>query len=344
MPPASVAAASPVRRRWFAGWEARDWAPLVSLLLIAGFFALASDSFLRPLTAMQILKQGSVLAIAAAGLTFVLLCGEIDLAVGMIALWTACFCGWLYERPWAAGAGGSGEPPAWAVAAVILVPLLTSAAIGALSGLIVVWSSLPSFIITLATMNIAFGLARYLTRSVQHDVPRLLDTLGNRGFDFTPRVMIPYSALLAAAVLALGHYVLMHTRFGRMVYMTGANRRAAYFSGVRCGRIVVACLVISAVAGGVAGLVNAGRLGSVSLDQNRDLLLQAVACVVLGGTSLLGGQGSMGRTLLGVLTFTTLDIGLNQLKIEDHARPLVLGTVLLAALVANGLLARRSAP
>jgi ribose/xylose/arabinose/galactoside ABC-type transport system permease subunit len=93
----------------------------------------------------------------------------------------------------------------------------------------------------------------------------------------------------------------------------------------------------------VAGLVNAGRLGSVSLDQNRDLLLQAVACVVLGGTSLLGGQGSMGRTLLGVLTFTTLDIGLNQMKIEDHARPLVLGTVLMVALVANGLLSRRGA-
>ena len=155
--------------------------------------------------------------------------------------------------------------------------------------------------------------------------------------------MIPYSALLAAAVLAAGHYALVHTRFGRSVYMTGANRRAAYFSGVRCGQVVIACLVISALAGGVAGLVNAGRLGSVSLDQNRDLLLQAIACVVLGGTSLLGGQGSMGRTLLGVLTFTTLDIGLNQMKIEDHARPLVLGTVLMVALVANGLLSRRGA-
>ncbi len=339
----SSAPVARVGRAWFARWEARDWAPLVSLLLIAGFFALASESFLRPVTAMQILKQGSVLAIASAGLTFVILCGEIDLGVGMIALWTACFCGWLYERPWAAGAGGSGQAGALAVAVTLLLPLATSVLLGALSGLIVVWSRLPSFIITLATMNIAYGLARYLTRSVQHDVPRLLDTLGNRGIELSPRAMIPYSALLAAAVLAAGHYVLVHTRFGRSVYMTGANRRAAYFSGVRCGQVVVACLVISALGSGVAGLVNAGRLGSVSLDQNRDLLLQAVACVVLGGTSLLGGQGSMGRTLLGVLTFTTLDIGLNQMKIEDHARPLVLGTVLMVALVANGLLSRRGA-
>jgi ribose transport system permease protein len=218
---------------------------------------------------------------------------------------------------------------------------VTSAGLGAVSGLVTMWSRLPSFIITLAMMNIAYGLSRYLTRSVQHDVPGLLDAVGNRGWMLTDRLMVPYSALLAAAALLAGHYVLGHTRFGRMVYMTGANRRAAYLSGVRCGRIVVAWLVISALAGGLGGLVNAGRLGSVSLDQNRDLLLQAVACVVLGGTSLFGGQGSMGRTVLGVLTFTTLDIGLNQMRIEDHARPLVLGVVLLSALVANGLLARR---
>jgi len=343
MTSSSAADSHATGRAWLGGWEARDLAPICSWLLIFGFFALTSDSFLRPITGVQILKQGAVLAIASAGLTFVILCGEIDLGLGMIALWTACFCGWLYERPWAAGPGGSGAAPWWTIAVAILVPLLTSLAIGAASGLISVWSRLPTFIITLATMNIAFGMARYLTRSVQHDVPRILDTLGNRGIELTTRAMIPYSALLAAAVLALGHYTLVHTRFGRTVYMTGANRRAAYFSGVRCGQVIVACFVISALAGGVAGLVNAGRLGSVSLDQNRDLLLQAVACVVLGGTSLTGGQGSMGRTVLGVLTFTTLDIGLNQLKIEDHARPLVLGLVLMAALVANGLLSRKSA-
>src|SRR5262245_21900594 len=90
-------------------WQAQDIAPLVSLAVLLVFFAVASDSLLRPNTVVQVLKQGSVLAIVSVGLTFVLLCAEIDLAVGMIALWTACLCGYLFELPFAAGPGGSGD-------------------------------------------------------------------------------------------------------------------------------------------------------------------------------------------------------------------------------------------
>jgi ribose transport system permease protein len=124
--------------------------------------------------------------------------------------------------------------------------------------------------------------------------------------------------------------------------MTGGNREAARLAGIRTGRIVVACLALSALTAGLGGLVNAGRMESVSLDQNADLLLNAVACVVLGGTSLFGGEGGMGRTAIGVITFSVLQVGLNQISwINDLMRPFLMGVVLMVALVINGLLARR---
>ncbi|HEY1598772.1 MAG TPA: ABC transporter permease [Pirellulales bacterium] len=333
----------PLYRRILGRLEAQDIAPLVSLAVLVLFFALATPSgtFLKPSTLVQVFKQGAVLAIVSVGLTYVLLCAEIDLAVGMVALWTACFCGWLFERPFAAGRAGTGEVSAWAVALVIAVPLGTSLLLGLASGVLTVWSRLPSFIISLAMMNIADGMSRWLTKSEKFAVPAILKTIGNRGIELTDRLELPYSALLAAVVFLIGHLVLQHTRFGRYVYMTGGNREAARLAGVRTGWIVVACLAISAVTAGLGGLVNAGRLNSISLDQNADLLLSAVACVVLGGTSLFGGSGGMGRTVVGVLTFSVLKVGLNQVAwINDLARPLLMGLVLLVALVVNGLLSK----
>jgi len=106
---------------------------------------------------------------------------------------------------------------------------------------------------------------------------------------------------------------------------------------------VIACLAICAVTAGLGGLINAGRMTSATADQNKDLLLSAVACVVLGGTSLFGGHGSMGKTLIGVLTYTSLYVGLLQIDwIDDLARQLLTGVVLLGALVINGVLSRQS--
>jgi ribose transport system permease protein len=302
------------------------------------FFSLASQGFFRASTITLILKQASVLAIVSTGLTFVLLCGEIDLAVGMVAVWTACLCGWIFENQFA-----NATDLSWANHAILIAfPLITATMLGVVSGAITVFSRLPSFIITLAVMNIAEGMARYLTRGRSYSVPGVLDTLGNRGFEFSQGFMIPFSAILAAIIMLVAHVVLQHVRFGRYVYMVGGNREAARLSGVRTGLIVTATITISAFLAGVGGLLNAGRLGSVSLDQNQALLLSAVACVVLGGTSLFGGEGGMGRTLLGVLTFAVLQVGLNQVQwIDDHARSLLLGLVLMTALVINGLLGRR---
>ncbi len=354
---------SPTRR---IDWG--DYAPAISLALIVATFGMIVSGFFSLGTLSLILQQGAVLAIAATGLTFVLLCAEIDLSVGMVALMAACLCGVLWEQPWAAGPKGAGGALVGigTTVIVIAIPLIAAIVTGWISGRLTVSSGLPSFIITLAMMNITLGLARFLTRSEKFAVPAALTRMGNDAWRLFGDFRLPKSAVLAAAVMVVAHLVLKHTRFGRYVYMTGGNRDAARLAGVRTDKIVIACLALCGLTAALAGMVNAGRLNSVSLDQNAELLLDAVACVVLGGTSLFGGEGSIGRTVIGVLTFTTLKVGLNLTNVErlvkslplpaewrtawlkaswvtqfDLLRPFLLGVVLLLALVIHGRLVKR---
>jgi ribose transport system permease protein len=322
-------------RKWLSGWELRRVAPLASLALLMSFFCLAAPGFLSLATFQAVLKQGSAMAVVAVGLTYVLICGEIDLAVGMTALWSACLCGWLFEN--------LGSAPGLMLATIAL-PLASCLLVGLVAGVLTVWSRLPSFIITLAMMFVTEGMARWLTKSRMFRLPELLGVIGNQGLPLGGRFTLPYSALFAIGALALGHAVLRYTRFGRYVYATGGNRQAARLSGIHTGAIVVAVLAISALMAGLGGLINAGRMTQVTLDQNKELLLSSVAAVVLGGTSLFGGEGSMPKTLVGVLTFTVLNVGLMQITwINDLARQLLTGLVLTVALVVNGVLAKRSA-
>lgn len=323
---------------------ARELAPLASLVGLVLFFLAASPNFRQLGTITSVLQQAAALSIVAVGLTYVLICGEIDLAVGNLATWTACSCAWLYTRDAVGGPHGENSCSPWLLAAVIAAPLASTLLLGLISGALTIWSRLPSFIITLAMMNISLGMSKFLTHNETLRVPRILEKLGNSSTALTRSgLSLPYSMMLAAGVLLLGHLVLQHTRFGRYVYMTGGNREAARLSGVRTGLITVSCLAVSALAAGVGGLINAGRLQSAGVLQNADLLLKAVACVVLGGTSLFGGEGGIGKTIIGVTTFCVLDVGLQRIDwIHEDGRLLLTGIVLMAALVLNGILAKRN--
>ena len=354
-------------------FQLADFAPMIPLIVLMLVFSIVATDFLSLGTLSLILKQGAVLGIVATGLTFVLLCAEIDLSVGMIALLSACLCGILWEAPFAAGPkeiNGIQSVSLLTTAYVICIPLLIATILGLTAGFLTISSGLPSFIITLAMMNIALGLARFLTRSQKFAVPPLLVDLGNAHlFEFSVSglgtLSIPQSAVVACGIMVIAHLVLQHTRFGRYVYMVGGNRQAARLAGVRTERIVIACLAICAFTAACGGMVTAGRMNGVTLDQNVDLLLDAVACVVLGGTSLFGGEGSIGRTLVGVLSFTVLKVGLILTSVErlikrlpipaswqaqwlsaswvthfEMLRPFLLGIVLMLALVIHGRLVK----
>ena len=330
--------------------HARDLAPLATLLALILFFSIFTSGFFDFYTFNSVLKQASTRALVATGLTFVLLCAEIDLSVALVATLAACQMGVLYK--WILDTGpallSSAAPDGTITVSLagallaLLLPVLTGLLVGLLNGLLTVWSRLPSFIITLAMMEIARGLASYLTKGAQYpDMPRVLPITANEGIALGSSFELPYSVFVVGAILLAAHIVLTYTRFGRYVYMTGGNREAARLAGVRTGLVVVSCLAICGMMAGLGGLMNAGWLNSAGINQNQHLLLEAIACVVLGGTSLFGGEGGIKNTLIGVLAFTVLDVGLGYVTwVDEFLRRSVMGLVLLSALLLNGQLAK----
>jgi ribose transport system permease protein len=141
--------------------------------------------------------------------------------------------------------------------------------------------------------------------------------------------------LVGATVLLIGHFVLTYTKFGRYVYMTGSNREAARLSGINTKVIVGASLMISSFCAGLAGMLNTGRLGSAQGYGLDDMLLDSISAVVLGGTSLFGGEGGIKNTVIGLLIFGILSNGLNQLQLDIYVRLWVRGVILLIALIIN---------
>jgi len=189
----------------------------------------------------------------------------------------------------------------------------------------------PSFMATLAMYQIAYGVAHYISKAIPvFSVPPVFSMLGNKSLGFVPWVLV-----CAVVVMGGAHFVLKYTRFGRYVYMTGGNREAARVSGVNTRMVMTAVFVIAGFTSGFGGMIGIGRLGVAYDNSLNARLIDGIAAVVLGGTSLSGGQGSILNTVIGVLIWTSLGIGLNLMNISIYIRDLVRGIILLIALVFN---------
>ena len=161
-------------------------------------------------------------------------------------------------------------------------------------------------------------------------MPPLIGTLGARSFG-----PVPWIVIVAAAFLLLGHVVLTYTRFGRYVYMTGGNREAAEYSGVNVRAILSAVMIVSAVCSGVAGMLGVAYFGSAQQNEFDTYLLDSISAVVVGGTSLFGGQGGIGNTIIGLFVLGILNNGLDHINIDSFLKILIRGLVLLVALAVN---------
>lgn len=309
--------------RWLRQ-RARDLAPFVTLVVLVAFFGATTESFLDLVNLRNILMQVATLAVVSTGVTFVLLCGEIDLSIAAVAMMTGVISSILF------GVGGVPGPLA------VLGGVVAATALGLLNGWTTTRVGLPSFVATLATMQIASGLAQYITKgNIIYTLPPALKYLGGAYLGRREPWRFPVVVLTGMAALAIGHLVLRYTKFGRYVYMTGSNREAARLSGLDTRNIVTACLAICAGSAGLAGMLNTGRLGSAQSYGLDDMLLDSVSAVVLGGTSLFGGQGGIKNTVIGLLIFGVLNNGLNQLQLDIFVRQWVRGVILLAALIIN---------
>lgn len=304
--------------------RARDLAPFMTLVILIVFFSLTTDSFLNVINLRNVLAQVSTLAVVSTGITFVLLCGEIDLSIAAVATMTGVVA--------AASFGAFGLPGGVA----ILFGALAATGLGLLNGWGTTKIGLPSFMATLATQQIASGLGLYITKGeIIYTLVPTLNYLGGEYIGTEDPWRLPVVIVCGTTALLIGHFVLTYTKFGRYVYMTGSNREAARLSGINTKRIVATCLAISGLAAGIAGMLNTGRLGSAQGYGLDDMLLDSISAVVLGGTSLFGGEGGIKNTLIGLLIFGVLSNGLNQLQLDIYVRLWVRGVILLIALIIN---------
>ena len=216
---------------------------------------------------------------------------------------------------------------------LVSIPLGMGAAAlaGLVNGVSVAYGGLPPFIMTLAMMQIGAGVSAVLVRGqIAYTVPPLILTLGSKSI-----FGVPWIIIVAAIFLLVAHLVLTYTRFGRYVYMVGGNREAAEYSGVNVRFIVGEVMVISAMCSGFAGMVGVAYFGSAQQNEFEGYLLDAIAAVVVGGTSLFGGRGGIGNTIIGLLILGVLNNGLDHVEIDSFLKILIRGLILLAALIIN---------
>jgi ribose transport system permease protein len=313
--------------RW-ASRNARLLAPLLTLVVLFIFFSLTTDVFLTTRNLQNVITQVAPIAVAATGMTFVLLCAEIDLSVASISTFVGMVAAWFWV-------GDPIDLGSWG----IIVAIFVGAGLGLINGFFISYVGIPSFMMTLAMLTIARGLATYINDGKPiFEVPDILRRWGSAG---NLVLGIPVIGIIAAIVLLIGHIILAYTRFGRQVYMTGGNREAAEMSGVNTRQVIMLVMMISGLTAGMAGLLFIGRLSQANPAGGTNVLIDTIAAVVLGGTSLFGGEGGMLNTVLGLLIFAVLSNGLNLLPdLSIYFKEALTGIILLAALLLNVLALR----
>lgn len=324
--PAAEQTAGHSLRNWIAA-RLTNIAPFVTLLFLFVIFSVMSPSFLTVDNLANILRQVAVTAIIATGLTYVILTAEIDLSIAAIANATGIVVAYFTLQEAYVNIANVPLPGFAAIFAALAACFL----LGCVNAVGVTLIGIPSFIMTLAMMQIGAGISAMLVRGqIAYNVPPLVDTLGSGNIGGVPWIVI-----VAALFLLVGHLVLKYTRFGRYIYMVGGNREAAEYSGVNVKLIIASVLIIGAMCSGIAGMLGVAYFGSAQQNEFDDYLLDAIAAVVVGGTSLFGGRGGIPNTIVGLFVLGVLNNGLDHIDIDSFLKVLIRGLILFMALVIN---------
>ena len=292
--------------------------PFIGLLLIVAIITILNPSFLSIDNLLNVLRQVSINALIAFGMTFVILTGGIDLSVGS----TLAFSGAVTATMMA-----SGIDPLIA----ILSGLAIGTILGAVNGFVIAKGKVAPFIATLATMTIYRGLTLMFTegRPVSGLGESALFEMMGKGYFFG----IPVPAMTMMATFLILYLLLKKTTFGRRVYAVGGNEEAAILSGISATRIKVYVYSLTGFLAGLAGIILTSRLNSAQPTAGQMYELDAIAAVVLGGTSLTGGKGWIVGTIIGALIIGVLNNGLNLLGVSSFFQQVVKGSVILLAVL-----------
>jgi ribose/xylose/arabinose/galactoside ABC-type transport system permease subunit len=304
--------------------SARPFGTLIGLVLLCAGLWILTPHFLTVSNLVNVVEQTSINAIVAVGMTFVILSGGIDLSVGSIVALAGVVLGTSLQ-------GGH------SVVVAVALALAAGSSCGLGSGALIGWGGLPPFIVTLGTMSIARGAA-------------LLFTEGRpiSGFDAGFRVLatgrvgfVPAPVMAMAIVYAAAHFVLAWTIFGRYVYAIGGNEEATRLSGVAVRFHKTMIYGVSGLTSAIAAVMLTARLNSAQPIAGINYELDAIAATVIGGTSLMGGAGSLGGTLVGALIMGVLRNGLNLLGVSSFLQQIVIGGVIVVAVLLDTVLKRK---
>lgn len=292
--------------------------PVLALLVLMVIVTILNPNFIAPINLLNLLRQVSVNALIAFGMTFVILTGGIDLSVGS----TLALSGALV-----AGMIASGLDPILAM----IIGVVIGGVLGAVNGLLITKGKMAPFIATLATMTIYRGVTLVYTdgNPITGIGDSFIFKFVGRGYLFN--IPVPVILMVIAFVLL---YVLLHKMtFGRKTYAIGGNEKASYIAGIKIDKVKTLIYALSGMMASVAGIIITSRLNSAQPTAGQAYEMDAIAAVVLGGTSLSGGKGRIFGTLIGALIIGTLNNGLNLLGVSSFYQQIVKGIVIIIAVL-----------
>jgi len=288
-------------------------------------------TFLKIENLKNVANQIVVIAVVAIGMTMVIITGGIDLSVGSLIALSAVVAAWLIRR--AGGEGASGA----ALVFACLGAIAACGLVGAFSGLVITVFRIPPFIATLGMMQVASGLAFLLAQGQSiYQIPDSFTWLG-RGADL---LGLPNAVILMVLLYAAAWVLMSRTVLGRYIYAVGGNREATRLSGIRVRTVLLFVYVASGLAAGLGGVVTASQLKSGAPTYGQMYELYVIAAVVVGGTSLAGGEGKVLGTLIGAFIIAVIWNGMNLTHVESYTQKVVLGLVILAAVLLDTLKTR----
>lgn len=295
----------------------------LALILLILFFTFTAENFATLANVRNILNQITINTILAVGMTFVILVAGIDLSVGSVMALSMMAAGTVLKL--------EGTAVGWAIVMGILTGLGIAMIIGFLNGWISERWKLPSFIVTLGMLNIARGAALQLTEArTIYEFPKSFTAFGTTSI---VNDIVPLIFLVALALVAVSWFVLTKTVFGRLIYAIGNNEEAVRLSGHRPSIYKITAFTICGVTAGLAGLINMSRLTIASPIVGNGAELTAIAAVIIGGTSLFGGKGSVIGTFIGACIIGVLNNGLTIMGVDDFTRQILTGVVIIVAVI-----------
>lgn len=300
-----------------------EYVIVAAIVIESAIFAVIAPQFLSLANLINVLLSIAIIGVLAVGMTFVILTGGIDLSVGSIAALAGIVAATVAQKSDLTGAS------------VMLVSLAAAVSVGVIvglfNGLMIARFRVPPFVVTLALLTIGRGLAFILTggRAIGN-LPRGFEIIGRSNL-----LGIPLPVWMMSIIFFVGWFVLKHTVIGRRIYATGGNREAAFLAGINTRRVVQFVYLFNGALVGLAGAMLASRLGAGVPSAGVQYELDVIASVVVGGTSLNGGRGSVLATLWGTIFIGVLNNGMNLAGVDSYVQKIALGVVILIAVLAD---------